>query len=106
VINNLLSKRIRLISNRVRCSKCYADSSKAVFVIGELSRFKLPIDIKEDYSVNFRNKFGNMTINKFYELIAISGLTRVCIICGKSRKTIIPYSLWQVVNSDMGVFEH
>jgi hypothetical protein len=104
-INNSLSKRIRLMANRVRCSKCNADSSKAVFVVGELIRIKFPIDIKEDYSVNFRNKFGKMNINKFCELISVSGLTRVCTICGRSRKTIIPYSVWQV-SSNMGVFEH
>lgn len=85
-INDWLSHKIRLLANRVRCSNCHADSSMAVFVIRENLKFKIPIDIKDDYKPIFR-KSGKMTINKFYELISSEGLTRICTRCGKSRKT-------------------
>jgi hypothetical protein len=88
-INDWLSHKIRLLANRVRCSRCHADSSMAVFVIRENVKFKIPIDIKDDYRPIF-SKSGRMTINKFYELISAEGLTRVCTRCGKSRKTGIP----------------
>jgi hypothetical protein len=88
--NNWLSNRIRFISNRIRCSNCYRDSSEMIFIIGEGIRFKIPIDIKEDYSVNFNNKNRKMRINKFYELESVNVLTMICTRCGKSRKTTIP----------------
>ena len=91
--NNWLSHRIRLLSNRVRCSKCHADSSEAVFVVGETIKFKIPTDIKEDYSPNFKNRLGKMSINKFYEIVSVNSLTRVCTRCGQSRKTVIPHGL-------------
>lgn len=91
--NNWLSHRIRLLSNRVRCSKCHADSSEAVFIVGETIKFKIPIEIKEDYSINFQNRFGKMSIDKFYEITSANSLTRVCTRCGKFRKTVIPQSL-------------
>jgi hypothetical protein len=91
--NNWLSHRIRLLSNRVRCSKCHADSSEAVFVVGETIKFKIPIEIKEDYRANFKNRHGKMSIDKFYEIVSANSLTRVCTRCGQSRKTVIPYGL-------------
>jgi len=87
--NNWIAHKIRLLANRVRCSRCYSDSSMAVFVIGENVRFKIPIDLKEDYKPIFK-KSGSMTINKFYELTSTESLSRVCTRCGKLRKTGIP----------------
>jgi len=96
-MNNWLSHRIRLLSNRVRCSKCHADSSEAVFVVGETIKFTIPIEqmarMKEDYSANFKNRMGKMSINKFYEIVSVNSLTRVCTRCGQSRKTVIPRGL-------------
>lgn len=91
--NNWLSHRIRLLSNRIRCSKCHADSSEAVFVVGETIKFTIPIGMKEDYSANFKNRMGKMSINKFYEIVSANSLTRVCTRCGQSRKTVIPHGL-------------
>jgi ribosomal protein S27AE len=88
-MNDWLSHKIRFLANRVRCSRCNADSSSAVFVIGENIKFKIPIEIKDDYSPIFK-KSGRMTINKYYQLISIEGLSRICTRCGKSRKTSIP----------------
>ena len=91
--NNWISHRIRLMANRVRCSRCYKDSSEAVFVVGENVRSKMPIEVKEDYFPIFRGRRGgrgSMVINKFYSLASTDSLTRVCTRCGKSRKTGIP----------------
>ena len=87
-MSDWISHKIRLIANRVRCSRCHADSSTAVFVINENLKFKTSIDIREDYKPVFRK--SGMTINKFYELISTEGLSRICTRCGKSRKTGIP----------------
>jgi ribosomal protein S27AE len=91
-MNNWISNKIRLLANRVRCSRCYADSSMAVFLIRENIKFKIPINIKEDYKPIF-SKSRKMTIRKFYDLESADGLTRICTRCGKSRKTGIPL-LW------------
>ncbi len=88
--NNWLSHKIRLQSNRVRCSKCHADSSEAVFIISETVKFKIPVDIKEEYTPNFKCRGGKMCINKYYDLVSAQSLTRVCTRCGNSRKTVIP----------------
>lgn len=89
--NDWISHKIRLLANRVRCSRCHADSSVAVFVINENTRFKIPLYIKDDYLPIFkRGKYGKMIINKFYEMISTEALTRICTRCGKSRKTGIP----------------
>ena len=104
--NNWISHRIRLMANRVRCSECNADSSEAFFVIGESVKFKIPIGMlidgrslprhisKEDYFPIFReqNKHGKMAINKLYSLVSAESLTRICVRCGKSRRTGIPNS--------------
>ena len=84
--NNWISHKIRFIANRVRCSECYADSSEAIFIIGENLKFKIPIGFNENYFPIFK-KSRKMIIHKFYELVPTESLTRVCTRCGKSRKT-------------------
>lgn len=87
--NDLVANKIRLLANRIRCSRCHADSSVAVFVIGENVRWKIPI-IRHSYRPAFRGRSGisgRMVLQKIYQLISAEGLTRVCTRCGKSRNT-------------------
>jgi hypothetical protein len=86
--NDWISHKIRLLANRLRCSECNSDSSKAVFIIGENLKFKLPVKSDTNYTVVYRgNHFRKMVLNKFYILLSTESLVRVCTHCGNSRKT-------------------
>lgn len=94
-MNNSLTSKIKILSNRLRCSKCHSDSSDAVFIVNDSIKFRIPISVKTKFPKLNNNyhltRIGNkMSINKFYDIFYSHSLTRICTKCGNSRKSVIP----------------
>lgn len=85
-----IAYKIRILANRLRCSRCNSDSSSALFVVGDDIKHSIHIGNIEEYRAVFKPISRKLIINKLFRLLPCSSLVRVCTVCGKSRKSRIP----------------
>lgn len=91
---NDLAHKVQVLSNRIRCSNCNADGTEALFIVSDELRFRSSaIRAKQNlpmFRVGWRNP--KLRINKTQKLESNEVLTRVCLVCGQSRRTSIPHT--------------
>jgi hypothetical protein len=91
---NSLSHKVQLLSNRVRCSNCNADSTEALFMVTDELRFRSSVIRAKQNAPMFMAGWHNpkLRLNKTQRLESNEVLTRVCLRCGQSRRTSIPHT--------------
>jgi hypothetical protein len=83
--------KIKILSNRVRCSFCNADSSECLFIVSDEIRFRYSFTKATLPNPFYKNKDAQtLRINKTQRVDLNKALTRVCLKCGTARKTSIP----------------
>jgi hypothetical protein len=86
-----IAPKIQILSNRIRCAVCNADSDEAIFIIDEDLRFRSTVFRPTLSTPTFiRGNPMKMRINRAQSLVGGKNLMRICLRCGHSRKTSIP----------------
>lgn len=83
LMNDIIPRKIRLVSNRLRCPKCYSD--KFAYVVGNSVQYKFRIEVNAEYFPVFKARTGKMSIGKLYELVPDHYLSMVCMCCRHTR---------------------
>ena len=88
---NELGNKIQLVSNRIRCSGCYAGFEDMVITVSDDLRFRrsfIRSGLKKPCFFS-STKNHSLRISRAQELESIDVLVMICLRCGYSRRVLV-----------------
>lgn len=86
-----LGNKIQLVSNRIRCSSCYARSENMIITVSDDLRFRKSFTRSGLKKPCFFSSTKNhsLRISRAQELESIDVLIMICFKCGYSRRVLV-----------------